>query len=313
VVFYPATEADWTVLPTTRHNLNQLKPQPNQPFFRGLSVRAGAVTDGLLFIYDSITRKADITWADHSADSTKSISVSVYGTESGVSFEPPINMNGIIISNLVYNGSAFTPNIADGLTGELAYSDVAPFPFYNSFNELLANANGCGIPLFGGVSGDLLSMLMALTYSSHFSPSLGVDVSMSMIMNGLRQFALSMRSPISTTGRQGMWLTYRGAATGMGAATDYYLDAIEPIWIGDDGDKAILGRVRVNPEDPDSEYLSYTTSSVFQSRMGGVALLNDMRMFFTNPAGFTVVPSADNKYYFVSLENSRDWVLLDRN
>ena len=36
------------------------------------------------------------------------------------------------------------------------------------------------------------------------------------------------------------------------------------------------------------------------------------RRFFTDPAGFTIVPAGNNQYYFVNLADSKRWIVLTK-
>ncbi|MDL2231260.1 DUF4302 domain-containing protein [Porphyromonadaceae bacterium OttesenSCG-928-L07] len=311
VVFYPATEEDWDMVVSARDHMIKLTPGKDEPFFRGLTVRAGAKEDGLLFIYDSTYRSASITWADHQKKTTESFVTAVYGTKDGVAFIPAIVINGIKISKLIYNSDleVFMPSPEDGLSGTLDYRNEAPFPFYNSCTDLMENSNASATETVD-LTGGLISLITLLGDPGYFSASLNINWMSTVTGTGFRQFLLSWRPPVQGMGYEGIWLSYYGTTAGIletGGDMDYYCEAVELDTIGVHGDKAKMKRYEEN-----EKYVTYTTNRDFQSKITGGTVVTSLRELFTNPDGFTVVPSADSWYYFVSLGDSRDWVKLKR-
>ena len=50
----------------------------------------------------------------------------------------------------------------------------------------------------------------------------------------------------------------------------------------------------------------------FWSNMESQITYETFRRFFTDPAGFTIVPAGNNQYYFVNLADSKRWIVLTK-
>lgn len=303
-VFVPAVAADWTdLIPAARYNLQQLAPQSNAPFFRSLTMNTTAVN----MVYDSETRAASVTWADHANKKTETFLTAIYGTREGVAFMPALRINGVVVENLKYNETINSFEVATpGVIGELKYTDEPPIPFYNSFTDLSTTSNAAALPLIGGFSIlDLNSILELLNVASAMG-SMSADMKPGFpfaVIAGLKQFKISWKSPNDGM-PEGTWLTWFGANNPFREGEYYYHEGIEYTSLREEGDQV---RFDVLPDQ------TFATDSTFETRMKSVGFVSTVRSFFTDVNGFTVVPAGNDRFYFVSIADSKRWMILSKN
>lgn len=312
-VFLPAQAEDWTdLLPAAKKNLEHLRPQDNAPFFRSLTMNATAVN----LVYNPTTRAASVTWADPVNKKTETFLTAVYGTKEGVAFMPALRINGVVVEELKYNEAkdgfvVGTP----GVIGELKYSDYPPIPFYNSYTELSTTSNSAALPLIGGFSLSINAILEVMNVTAGMG-QMSADLKPSYplaVIAGLKQFRISWNSP--TDGMpEGQWLTFFGATNLFREGEFFYHESIKGTSLREEGDQVRFELQKgINAETGEEETLTFQTDSTFTARMQLSGFTTVVRKFFVEPQGFTVVPAGNDKFYFVSIADSKRWMLLSKN
>lgn len=301
-VFYPASREDWTeLLPAARANLEKMAPENNAPFFRSLTMNTTAVN----LIYDTQTRAASVTWADEKTRTTQTFLTALYGTKDGVGFMPALRINGVVVDELKYNEAKQLFEVATpGVLGELKYTDRPPIPFYNSFTDLSTTSNAAALPLIGKFEFSIniiIEIMNIFSAMNDMSADLKPGYPLAVIA-GLKQFKISWKSPVEGM-PDGTWLTYFGTKELFDEGQYYYNEGVTYETLREEGDQ-----VRFNMTD-----LRYTTDEEYGEKMKNVAIVTTFRNFFTEPAGFTVVPAGNDKFYFVSIADSKRWMLLSKN
>lgn len=326
-VCVPATAEDWTVLiPAAKYNLEKLTPLDNAPFFRSLTMNTTAVN----FVFDPSTRSASVTWADPVNRKTETFLASVYGTREGVGFLPAMKINGVVVDGLKYdeNKGCFKVS-APGVIGTLEYTDEPPIPFYHSFTDLSTQSNSVALPLIGSFGLSINTILEVMNVSSAMN-SMSADLRPSYpiaVLAGMKQFKISWYSPAAEM-EKGSWLTYFGANVFFNEGEYYYHEGINFESLREEGDQVRFtangkqwplfapeeekepegGNTVENEEDAEQD-----PNITFAQKMQRLNITKVYRDFFTDPAGFTVVPAGNDKFYFVSIANSKRWMLLSKN
>lgn len=299
IVFLPAKETDWTeLMEASRVNIERLAPMENAPFFRGLTMNQTAVN----LIYDPGTRSASYTYADDQSQKIITEKTAVYGTLEGVAFLPKIRVNGVVLGELKYNEDkgAFEAN-TPGVIGSLKYSHKPPFRFYNSLNDMRKGSNVVGLTKLGKFEPSMAIMneiVKMLSQMSEMCQELKQDYPM-FVLAGLKQFRITWGLDINGQ-NVGPWLTYFGSENLFAepeCEVNYGLDMVE---MRDDQVRFTLnGKEKTN-------------NDKFQTNMENQAGFSAFQRFFTDDAGFTVVPAGDGKFYFVNLADSRRWIVLTK-
>lgn len=312
IVFYPAEAEDWeTRMDAYRNNIDLLAPQTNAPYFRGLTMNQTAVN----LSYFPENRTISYTYSDENTRRVHVGQAGVYGTEDGVRFSPKIRVNGVVLDELKYNETlrvfeAATP----GVVGRLRYSHRPPFPFYGSIDMMMDGSNIAGLPKMedfaftgglgdiGGILGGVLGLAFNMPY--YMSEELSMNYA-SLIMVGMKQLRLSWS--LEHEGAQvGPWLTFFGGLN-LFVASDQTVDyRFEMEELRPEGDQFVLRNafdVRRRPDQDDSQ---------FQANMESAAGFRAFFDFFTDPAGFTVVPESGGVYALVNLADSRRWIRLTK-
>jgi hypothetical protein len=300
IVFYPAEAEDWTGrMAKYREHIDRMAPQEDSPFFRALTMNQTAVN----LVYDPPTRTVIYTYSD---DATKQILSSwarVYGSEEGIRFSPEIRVNGVVIDRLRYNSATRLFEVSNpGVVGSLRYSDTPPFPFYNSLDMLQARSTFACTPLVGSISGSVTSIydfINALIggHSIYMTSELQLGYR-GMILAGMKQFRV-----IWEIDGRGPWFSFFGALSAfVGDAlysTSYKLNMVV---LREDRDQ-----VRFTWTDEHQ-----TNNQQFADNMAIQFGFAAFRTFITDPAGFTIVPSSNERFYIVNLADSRRWMLLSK-
>lgn len=301
-VFLPAEAEDWTdLIPAAKANLEKLKPQTNAPFFRSLTMNTTAVN----LIYNAQTRAASVTWADERNQQTETFLTAVYGTREGIAFMPVLRINGVVVEGLKYNDAKNVFEVSTpGVIGDLKYTDEPPIPFWRSFTDLSSTSNAAALPLIGKFDLSLNAVMEIMNMISAMG-DMSADLKGGYpfaVIAGMKQFRISWESP--TDGMEpGTWLTWFGASNLFEDGQFYYHEGIDYEVLRDEGDQV---RFTANGKE-------FTTDEEFAGKMRTTATVGTFREFFTDPEGFTVVPAGNDKYYFVSIADSKRWILLSKN
>lgn len=303
VVFYPATKDDWDgFLPQAKRSLEKLAPGSNEPFFRGLNVISGDQTAAANFIYDPITRSASVTWSDPVERKTHTFTTAVYGTRDGVGFMPAMRINDLTVEGLSYSdANGFFINSPE-MQGELKFSDTPPIPFYNSFTDLRDSTNASALPLVPQFT-SIIDFIYLFIYSSRVPSAYRMDYVTAMV-GGLKQFKISWRNPIQSLPVDGIWLTYYGSNALAEQAQFFYNVKIKAVPLRTENDQ-----VRFEFDNLEAGTNGDFTKNVVENW----AFCKNIRNFFLSPSGFTVVPYGTSQAYFVSISDSKQYVLFDRN
>lgn len=301
-VFLPATLEDWTeLIPAAKINLERLKPQSNSPFFRSLTMNTTAVN----LIYNPQTRAASVTWADEKNRKTETFLTAIYGTREGIAFMPALRINGVVVDGLKYNEVKEGFEVATpGVLGELKYTDEPPMPFYNSFTDLSTTSNAAALPLIGRFEFSInivIEIMNLFSAMGDMSADLKTGYPLA-VLAGMKQFKISWISPLDGMD-SGTWLTWFGTTELFGEGQDYYFEGLDYEALRAEGDQV---RFTVNNS-------TYTTNEEFATKMQGISLTKTFREFFTDPKGFTVVPAGNDEFYFVSIADSKRWMILSKN
>lgn len=123
------------------------------------------------------------------------------------------------------------------------------------------------------------------------------------VIAGLKQFKISWKSPNDGM-PEGTWLTWFGANNPFREGEYYYHEGIEYTSLREEGDQV---RFDVLPDQ------TFATDSTFETRMKSVGFISTVRSFFTDVNGFTVVPAGNDRFYFVSIADSKRWMILSKN
>jgi hypothetical protein len=333
IVMVRARQEDWEIMDTYRANVENLAPQDNSPFFRGLTMNQTAVN----FSYIPGTRTVNYIYADEMDKKVYTGTAGVYASKDGVKFTPKIRVNGVVLEELKYNASAnsYEAN-SPGVVGRLEYSDTPPFPFYNSIATLQLGSNVAGLPKMadidlstGQLGGALVSMLSLLGITNYMSADLSANYA-AMVFAGMKQFRLTwnldnMDGQMVGPAQGGAWMGFFGGL-GLFEESLYTLDyrmnvtvlrsegdqlrfdfvTPEPLPAG--YDDRLRNNVRVWPTDD----LRIGNTLTFVSNMEEQVGLSAFRTFFGDPGGFTVVPESDKVFTFVNLGDSRKWIRLTK-
>ena len=289
------------MIPAAKENLAKLEPASNAPFFRSLTMNATAVN----LVYDSSTRAASVTWADDATKTTETFLTAVYGTREGIGFSPALRINGVVVDGLKYDESkeAFVVN-TPGVIGNLKYVDDPPIPFYNSFTDLSTTSNAAGLPLIGRfqLSANMLVEIMNIFGAmSDMSADLKSGYPLAVI-GGLKQFKIAWHSPVADI-TDGAWFSWFDTTQLLNDGEFYYLDGINYESLREEGDQV---RFELNGR-------THWTDSTFMERVKGWETYDTFTEFFLDEQGFTVVPAGNDEFYFVSIADSRRWMILSKN
>ena len=301
-VFYPATAEDWVdLIPAAKENLAKLEPASNTPFFRSLTMNSTAVN----LVYEPSTRAASVTWADDATRTTETFLTAIYGTREGVGFSPALKINGVVVDELKYDESkeTFVVN-TPGVIGSLKYVDEPPIPFYNSFTDLSGTANGAGLPLIGKFQFSL-NMLVEIMNIFGTMSDMSADLKTGYplaVIGGLKQFKIAWHSPLADI-EDGAWFSWFGTTQLLNDGEFYYLDGINYESLREEGDQV---RFELNGR-------THTTDTAFMERVQGWSVYDTFTDFFLDEKGFTVVPAGNDEYYFVSIADSKRWMILSKN
>ena len=300
VVFYPAEAEDWTGrMDRYREHIEKMAPQDDSPFFRALTMNLTAVN----LVYDPPTRTVVYTYSDNETKQILSAWTRVYGTDDGIRFSPAIRVNGVLLDQLRYNRVTRLFEVGTpGVTGVLRYSDTPPFPFFNSLDMLQANSTFACKPRVGTVSGNLTSIISFIDalmggHSIYMTSELQLGYR-GLLLAGMKQFRI-----IWDINGQGPWFSFFGALSAFAGeslySTNYRLemevlresrDQVRFTWTGDNHNN-------------DAQFATNMTS-----QLGFAAF----RLFISDPAGFTIVPSSNERFYLVNLADSKRWLLLSK-
>jgi hypothetical protein len=301
VVFYPAEEADWTGrMVAYREHIEKMAPQEDSPFFRALTMNNTAVN----IVYDPPTRTVIYTYSDDQSKKILSAATRVYGTDEGIRFSPEIRVNGVVLDRLRYNQSTRLFEVSTpGVVGALRYSNTPPFPFYNSLGMLQERSTFACTPRIGTLSGNitgLLDLLLALIggHSTYMTSELQLGYR-NLVLAGMKQFRI-----IWDIDGEGPWFSFFGALS-MFETTDVYYSTSYKL------------NMEVLREHNDQVRFTWanekqTDNAQFDSNMSIQVGFAAFRNFITDPAGFTIVPSANERFYLVNLTDSRRWLLLSK-
>jgi hypothetical protein len=300
IVFYPAVAEDWTGrMDRYREHIEKMAPQDDSPFFRALTMNLTAVN----LVYDPPTRTVVYTYSDNETRQILSAWTRVYGTDEGIRFSPAIRVNGVLLDQLHYNRATRLFEVGTpGVTGALRYSDAPPFPFFNSLDMLQANSTFACTPRVGTVSGNLTSIISFIDalmggHSIYMTSELQLGYR-GLLLAGMKQFRV-----IWDINGQGPWFSFFGALSAFAGeslySTNYRLDMevlresrdqVRFTWTGDNHNN-------------DAQFAANMTS-----QLGFAAF----RLFISDPAGFTIVPSSNERFYLVNLADSKRWLLLSK-
>lgn len=309
IVFYPAAEADWSVnMENFRKHIDLMKPQDQSPFFRGLTMNQTAVN----LVYDPASRAITYSYSDEITKQILSGWSGVYGTSDGVRFSPEIHVNGVVLDELKYNEKSrlFEAN-TPGVIGSLKYSHKPPFPFYNSIDQMRSASSFIGTPRLGSISsGNINSMLEFVNaimggHSMYMSSEFQAGYR-ALIMAGMKQFRITWSLDYNGTER-GPWVTFYGALSA-------WLAEEESIYSLNN-----LLEMEIMREERDQIRFTINEDNIYQTNSGEFAnLMRDQTGykafmdFIADPAGFTIVPSVNKRFYLVNLADSRRWLLLTK-
>ncbi|MDR1274692.1 MAG: DUF4302 domain-containing protein [Odoribacteraceae bacterium] len=301
VVFYPAEERDWTGrMAAYREHIEKMAPQEDSPFFRALTMNNTAVN----IVYDPPTRTIIYTYSDNVSKEILSASTRVYGTDEGVRLSPEIRVNGVVLDRLRYNQSTRMFEVSTpGVVGALRYSNTPPFPFYKSLNMLRERSTFACTPRIGSLSGNItgiLELLLALIggHSSYMTSELQLGYR-NLALAGMKQFRI-----IWDIDGEGPWFSLFGALS-FAAMDDLYYSTSYKL------------NMEILRDDEDQVRFTWanekqTDNAQFDTNMSIQAGFAAFRLFITDPAGFTIVPSANERFYLVNLADSRRWLLLSK-
>ncbi len=284
-------------------------------------------TTAVNFVFDPSTRSASVTWADPVNKKTETFLASVYGTREGVGFLPAMKINDVVVDGLKYDGNKGCFKVATpGVIGILEYTDEPPIPFYHSFTDLSTQSNSVALPLIGSFGLSINTILEVMNVSSAMS-SMSADLRPSYpiaVLAGMKQFKISWYSPAAEM-EKGSWLTYFGANVFFNEGEYYYHEGINFESLREEGDQV---RFTANGKqwpvfdsedgkteggDTGKEEAEEDPNITFAKKMQKLNITKAYRDFFTDPSGFTVVPAGNDKFYFVSIANSKRWMLLSKN
>lgn len=302
IVFYPAEQLDWTEnMDIFRANIERMVPQENAPFFRGLYMNTTAIN----LIYNPDTRCISYSYSDDVSKEIVSKQTSVFGTVDGVAFEPKIRVNGVVLSDLKYNDQSGTfESNTPGVVGDLSYSHTPPFVFYNSITNIAKGSTYAGLTPIGKIDpsagmGVILELMKVFANKANMSAELK-DGYQAMALAGMKEIQLTWKLDVDGEDK-GPWLTIKGAKNILGESEyEVHYELLADTLRKDDQIRFRLGN------------LIQTNDYDFQANMEKQPGFFAFRNFFTDPAGFTIVPAANEQYYFVNLDDSRRWILLNK-
>jgi hypothetical protein len=301
VVFYPAEEADWTGrMVAYREHIEKMAPQEDAPFFRALTMNNTAVN----IVYDPPTRTIIYTYSDDQSKKILSAATRVYGTDEGIRFSPEIRVNGVMLDRLRYNQSERRFETSTlGVTGKLEYSNTPPFPFYNSLDMLQERSTFACTPRIGSLSGNItgiLDLLLALigAHSTYMTSELQYGYRL-LALAGMKQFRI-----IWDLDGEGPWFSLFGQSS-FAALDDIYYSTSYKL------------NMEVLREHRDQVRFTWdgkhqTNNTQFDENLTKQPGFPAFRNFITDPAGFTIVPSANERFYLVNLVDSKRWLLLSK-
>ena len=300
LVFTPAEETDWTeLMEASRKNIERMAPPKDAPFFRGLMMNQTAIN----LIYDPDTRSASYTYADDETKEIKTARTAVFGTKEGIAFQPKIKVNGVVLGALKYNEAKdlFESN-TPGVIGSLKYSHKPPFQFYNSVRDMQSGSDLVGLAKIGklepsmAIMSEIVKMLSNLSFMCEELKN-GYPLA---VLAGLKQIRIVWQLNYNGT-MVGPWLSFFGAENGFAEANCSLDLGMEMEVLRDDQLRFSLipGRMMSN-------------NDKFWSNMESQITYETFRRFFTDPAGFTIVPAGNNQYYFVNLADSKRWIVLTK-
>ncbi|MDR2131155.1 MAG: DUF4302 domain-containing protein [Odoribacteraceae bacterium] len=299
VVFYPAEEADWTGrMALYRNHIEKMAPQEDSPFFRALTMNQTAIN----LVYDPPTRTIIYTYSDDKSKQILSAWTRVYGTEEGVRFSPAIRVNGVVLDQLRYNNTTHLFEVGTpGVVGSLRYSNTPPFPFYNSLDMLQARSTFACTPLVGSISGSLTSIIDFIEalmggHSIYMTSELQFGYR-ALVMAGMKQFRI-----IWDIDGKGPWFSFYGAKNAISEAQYSLSYKLNMEVLRDSRDQ-----VRFTWTDE-----RQTNDAEFATAMVQQPGFAAFRTFIIDPAGFTIVPSSNERFYLVNLNDSKRWLLLSK-
>jgi hypothetical protein len=300
VVFYPAEEADWTGrMVAYREHIEKMAPQKDSPFFRALTMNNTAIN----LVYDPPTRTMVYTYSDEETKQILSAGTRVYGTDEGIRFSPAIRVNNVLLDRLRYNPSTRMFEVSTpGVVGTLRYSDTPPFPFYNSLTMLQERSTFACTPRVGSITGSMTSIydfINALIggHAVYMSTELQLGYR-GLLIAGMKQFRL-----IWEMDGRGPWFSFFGALSAFGGEALYSTSyKLEMETLRDSNDQVRFTWTNEHQ----------TNDAQFAANMVTQAGFAAFRTFIADPAGFTIVPSANERFYLVNLADSKRWLLLSK-
>lgn len=288
MVFTKATAEDWTEMDVLRNNEMVLAPlMENVPFFRNVRLAEKAIAT---FLYEPNNRFIEYYYLN-SDGRTESGEIGVVFSREGFSLKKEININGVLLKDFVFDSES--GGFTFGEQGTLTMEHESAVEFKDAWDDFYKTDGG-------GLYRTSKDFLNLFNEAKELEPGL-TTLQLYWNMNGLRMFSFIFIEELNKQSEE-----------------------TRPIWF-----HSLIGNIK-SPEDdcaifqpyidkqtglrvvlPGSVDVEDDLNRLFVEENESSKKMGEILDFFYDPSGFTIIPTADGKFYLISKSRSNYWLMFN--